>query len=53
MELDASDKHKCMLGTPRGRIVIMGSAYCVSEANRGCDVVVNATGPSTFNFRPV
>ena len=53
MELDTSDKQKCMLETPRGRVMIMGSAYYVSEANRGRDVVVNASFAGVLPARMV
>ncbi len=53
MELDTSDKQICMVETPRGRIMIMGSAYYVSEANRGRDVVVNASFAGVLPARMV
>jgi hypothetical protein len=53
MELDTSDKQQCMVETPRGRIMIMGSAYYVSEANRGRDVVVNASFAGVLPARMV
>ncbi|MBM3346385.1 MAG: hypothetical protein FJY55_07830, partial [Betaproteobacteria bacterium] len=53
MELDTSGKQKCMVETPRGRIMVMGSAYYVSEANRGRDVVVNASFAGVLPARMV
>lgn len=43
MDLDTSDKQTNVYESPRGRIMIMGSAYYASEANRDRDVVVNAS----------
>ena len=53
MELDTSDKQQCMVETPRGRIMIMGSAYYACEANRGRDVVVNASFAGVLPARMV
>lgn len=53
MELDTEDKQKCMHESPRGRIMIMGSAYYVSEKNRDCDVVVNASFAGVLPARMV
>src|SRR4051812_24460548 len=43
MDLDIGDKQQVVHTSGKGRIVIMGSAYYVSEKNRDRDVVVNAS----------
>ena len=53
MELNVDDKQQCMLETPRGRIMIMGSAYYVGEKNRARDVVVNASFAGVLPARMV
>ena len=53
MELDILDKQTCMVETARGRIMIMGSAYYVSEKNRDRDVVVNASFAGVLPARMV
>ncbi len=53
MDLDIEDKQKCVYESKRGRIMIMGSAYYVSENNRDCDVVVNASYAGVLPARMV
>jgi hypothetical protein len=53
MQINKQDKQTVVNASPRGRIVIMGSAYYVDESNRGRDVVVNASYSGVLPARMV
>ncbi len=43
MNLDKESKQTIAVTTPRGRVMVMGSAYYAHEGNRSRDVLVNAS----------